>query len=228
MPFICAAVLILSICSPASAKIVGRSGNIYQIAEPDALKELEDKAASMNKKSIDKEETIRKIEAYRPSKVVSMPFAKKDRTFLVDMTYKLEFDIPDGKGGILYPKGFAFNPLEYVPFSRTIVVLNGATENEVAWFTASEYYKRSDVMLLITDGRWKDLTSRIKRNVFYLTEPVATRFRVSVTPSVIVKKDNKFMEVREIHVPEKKDSKNRRDKSFPGAISFNPGKGDLP
>lgn len=207
---ICTAVLVLSACGIACAKIVGRSGNVYKIAEPDALKELEDKAASIDKKSIDKEDTTRMIETYRPSNVVSLPPAKKDRTFLVDMTYKLEFDIPDGKGGILYPKGFVFNPLEYVPFSRTIVVLNGAAENEVDWFTASEYYKRTDVMLLITDGTWKDLLGRFKRNVFYLTEPVATRFRVSATPSVIVKKDNKFMEVREIHVPEKKN-KNRRN-----------------
>lgn len=207
--FICAVVLVLSTCGPACAKIVGRSGNVYQIAEPDALKEFEDKAASMDKKSIDKEETTRKIETYRPSNLVSLPPAKKDRTFPVDMTYKLKFDIPDGKGGILYPKGFAFNPLEYVPFSRTIVVLNGAAENEVDWFVASEYYKRADVMLLITDGKWKDLMGRLKKNVFYLTEPIATRFRVSATPSVIVKKDNKFMEVREIHVPDKKDKNSR-------------------
>lgn len=207
--FICAVVLVLSACGPVCAKIVGRSGNVYQIAEPDALKELEDKAASMDKKSIDTEETTRKIEQYRPSNVVGLPPAKKDRTFPVDMTYKLEFDIPDGKGGILYPEGFAFNPLEYVPFSRTIVVLNGAAENEVDWFKASEYYKRTDVMLLITDGRWKDLMGKLKRNVFYLTEPISTRFRVSATPSVITKKDNKFMEVREIHVPDKKDKNSR-------------------
>lgn len=212
---ICAVVLVLSACGPVCAKTVGRSGNIYRIAEPDAFKELEDKAASIDlKERIKKEETTQKIEQYHPSNIVSLPPAKKDRTFLVDMTYKLEFDIPDGKGGILYPKGFVFNPLEYVPFSRMIVVLNGAAENEVDWLTASEYYKRADVMLLVTDGRWKDLLGRFKRfkrNVFYLTEPIATRFRVSATPSVIVKKDNKFMEVREIHVPEKKDNKNSRN-----------------
>jgi conjugal transfer pilus assembly protein TraW len=209
---ISAVVFVLTTCGPAFAKTVGRSGNIYRIAEPDALKELEDKAASTDlKERIKKEETTRRIERYRPSTAVSLPSAKKDRTSLVDMSYKLDFDIPDGKGGVLYPKGFIFNPLDYIPFSRTIVVLNGAAENEVDWFTASKYYKRADVILLITDGTWKDLMGRFKRNVFYLTEPVATRFRVSATPSIIVKKDNKYMEVREIHVPEKKDSKNRRN-----------------
>lgn len=193
------------------AKVVGVSGNVYQIAEPDSLKELEDKAASMDlNESIIKEETTRKIEQYRPFNAVSLPPAKEDRTSLVDMTYMLEFDIPDGRGGILYPKGFAFNPLEYVPFTRTIVILNGETENEVDWFTASEYYKRTDVMLLVTDGAWKDLMYRFKRSVFYLTEPVATRFRISSTPSVITKKDNKYMEVKEIHV-DKKDDKKRHN-----------------
>jgi len=209
---ISAVVLVLVTCDPAFAKTVGRSGNVYRIAEPDALKELEDKAASTDlKERIKKEETTRKIEQYRPSNAVSLPPAKKDRTFLVDMTYTLELDIPDGKGGILYPKGFVFNPLEYIPFSRTIVVLNGAAENEIDWFMASEYFRRMDVLVLVTDGMWKDLMRRFKRNVFYLTEPVRTRFRLSSTPSVIVKKDNKYMEVREIHVSDKKDAKGRRN-----------------
>ena len=212
IPIISVIVLFLSTCGPAFAKTVGHSGNIYRIAEPDALKELEDKAASMDlKERIKKEETTRKIERYRPSNAVSLPPAKKDGTSLADMTYTLEFDIPDGKGGVLYPKGFIFNPLDYIPFSRTIVVLNGAAENEINWFTASEYYKRTDVVLLITDGMWKDLMHRFKRNVFYLTEPVRTRLRLSSTPSVIVKKDNKYMEVKEIHVPDKKDAKDRRN-----------------
>lgn len=207
-----AVVFALSICGPAFAKTVGRSGNIYRIAEPDALKELEDKAASTDlKERIKKEETTRRIERYRPSNVVSLPSAKKARTSLVDMTYTLELDIPDGKGGVLYPKGFIFNPLDYIPFSRTIVVLNGAAENEVDWFMASEYYRRTDVLVLVTDGMWKELMHRFKRNIFYLTEPVRTRFRLSSTPSVIVKKDNKYMEVKEIHVPAKKDTAGRRN-----------------
>lgn len=212
LTIISAVVFVLSTSGPAFAKTVGRSGNVYRIAEPDALKELEDKAASMDLKERNKkEETARKIERYRPYNVVSLPPAKKDRTSMVDMTYTLEFDIPDGKGGVLYPKGFIFNPLDYIPFSRTIVVLNGAAENEVDWFMASEYYKRTDVLVLVTDGIWKDLMHRFKRNVFYLTEPVRTRLRLSSTPSVIVKKDNKYMEVREIHVPDKKDAKGRRN-----------------
>lgn len=212
LTIISAVVFVLSTSGPAFAKTVGRSGNIYRIAEPDALKELEDKAASMDLKERNKkEETARKIERYRPSNAVSLPPAKKDRTSLVDMTYTLEFDIPDGRGGILYPKGFVFNPLDYIPFSRTIVVLNGAAENEINWFMASEYYKRTEVVLLITDGMWKDLMHRFKRNVFYLTEPVRTRLRLSSTPSIIVKKDNKYMEVKEIHVPAKKDTAGRRN-----------------
>lgn len=194
------------LCGHANAKIVGRSGNTYPIAEPDALKELEDKAASLDPdKVIDKKEAVRKIEKYRPHNTVNLPSATEDKTFLVDMSYMLEVDIQDGKGNILYPKGFVFNPLEYVPFSRTIVVINGAVEKEVGWFTASEYSRRADVLVLVTGGTWKDLMGRFRRNVFYLTESVAKRLRLSATPSVIVKKDNKYMEVREVHVPDKKD-----------------------
>src|SRR3990170_8843324 len=83
---ISAVVFVLSTSGPAFAKTVGRSGNIYRIVEPDALKELEDKAASMDlKERIKKEEIANKIERYRPSNAVSLPPAKKDRISLVDM-----------------------------------------------------------------------------------------------------------------------------------------------
>ena len=42
------------------------------------------------------------------------------------MTYTTEIDVPDGKGGILYPKGYTFNPLEYLTYSKTIIVINGS------------------------------------------------------------------------------------------------------
>ncbi|MBI5327451.1 MAG: hypothetical protein HZB80_04035 [Deltaproteobacteria bacterium] len=117
------------------------------------------------------------------------------------MIYTLDFDIPDGKGGILYPKGFTFNPLDYVPFNKTIVVINGANEDEIKWFVESKYYteKGTNITLLITDGEWISLSDRLKIAVFYLTTQISNRFRLNSTPSVIKRNESK-MEVIEFDV----------------------------
>jgi len=194
---------VLSATGQAGAAVhnLGRSGSVYGISEPDALKEIEDRARSIK---IDREafrkEMEEKVALYRPFNSVSLPPAANDRIRLVDMTYTLKFDIPDGKGGILYPKGFIFNPLEYVPFSQTLVVLNGSREEEIEWFLASGYSKRRNVKVLLTGGDWRSVLRKIKRPVFYLTAPVAERFRLKATPSVVTVKGNRYMEVKEIHV----------------------------
>ena len=51
--------------------------------------------------------------------------ARKERTFLVDMTYTLDRDIADEKGNVVYPKGYTFNPLDYITYPGTLVILDG-------------------------------------------------------------------------------------------------------
>ncbi len=189
--------------SPVSSfsRVIGTFGKVYPIAEKSALKEIEERVREIDIADIIKPEEIReRLKNYRPPNASRLGHATEDRTFLVDMTYTLSFDIPDGRGGILYPKGFTFNPLEYVPFSRTLVVIDGTEEKEIEWFLASEYSKRRDIMLLITDGSWYDLSQRLKIPVFYLTEPLRTRLGLEKTPSMVYKKDSRHLEVREIGV----------------------------
>ena len=57
----------------------------------------------------------------------ALPRARRDRTFPVDLTYTTSIDVPDGKGGILYPKGYIFNPLDYVIYPKTLVVNDPAS-----------------------------------------------------------------------------------------------------
>ena len=196
-------IISLIVFSPVSSfsRVIGTFGRVYPIAEKSALKEIEERVKEVDTADIIKPEEIReRLKNYRPPNVSRLDRAIEDRTFLVDMTYTLPFDIPDGRGGILYPKGFTFNPLEYVPFSRTLVVIDGTEEKEIEWFLSSEYSKRRDVMLLITDGSWYDLSQKLGVPVYYLTEPIRSRLGLEKTPSIVYKRDSRYMEVREVGV----------------------------
>ncbi|TWJ19695.1 hypothetical protein [Geobacter argillaceus] len=192
------AMMVVLVASAANAKELGTVGATYAIAEKDALVEIEQKA-----KSIDWSKVIKRkpIEEYNgPEDRMSLPRAARDRSFPVDMTYTLQIDIPDGKGGVLYPKGYTFNPLDYINFSKTLVVISGSDSEQVKWFAASEYKGRVDVILLLTEGHYGRLGKKLNVPLFYADSQIVERLHLAAVPSV-VKQEGKEMVVREIAVP---------------------------
>jgi conjugal transfer pilus assembly protein TraW len=189
----------------AQAKDLGSFGRTYPVAEKDALTEIEDRAGQVDwKKVLDK----KKIENYQgPPDKGSLPRAQLKMVRQVDMAYTTEIDVPDGKGGILYPKGYTFNPLDYVTYPKTIVVINGNDKGQVDWFKDSEYSQRLDVTLLITEGPFGIISKQINRTVSYVNNKIISRFQLKAVPSIIRQK-GRMMEVIEIVVPD--TPKNRK------------------
>ncbi len=192
--------LVLCVGTTGSAKDIGVVGTTYPVTEKDALVEIEESAGKVNWESyFSSEEIQKKISYFKPEDIILLPVAKEDRSFSVDMSYTLMFDIPDGKGGILYPKGYTFNPLDYVVFPKTLVVLNGEDKDQVNWFKSSQYYKDAGVTLLLTDGSYYKLSQELRRPVFYANIIILERLRLHAVPSII-KQEGRFMEVREIDI----------------------------
>ncbi len=195
--------------SPAAD--LGTIGTTYPIKEKDALVEIREKAGMLKQSRI-KADLQKAVRDYRPRDsqgATALKTARQERVFTVDLTHTLEFDIPDGKGGILYPKGYRFNPLDYVNYPRTFVVINGAETRQVEWFRSSPYLKDLNVTLLINGGSYRDLIRMLKRPVFYATAPIIEKFRLQAVPSVIVQK-GRLMEVREIAVEQRRGNSARK------------------
>jgi len=192
--------ILLALVSSVQAKHLGTFGTTYPIVEKDALEEIQEKARNTDwDKDFNREMWEKKLKAYRPSELKSLPRAETDRVFLVDPTYTLHFDIPDGKGGVLYPKGYTFNPLDYVSFPNTLVFIDGSDPIQVGWLASSEYSTDGSAMILITAGSYYDLFTRLKRPVFYADARIVEKFRLSAVPAVVYQKENLF-EVREIAI----------------------------
>lgn len=193
-----AAIALLMCALSVQAKDIGTFGMTYRIAERDALAEIEERARQVDwHKVLDK----RKVENFQgPPDRVRLPRVKRNRSFPVDMTYTTEIDVPDGKGGILYPKGYTFNPLDYVTYPKTLVVIDGTDPEQVKWFAASEYDKRLDVTLLLTEGSFGSVSKKISRPLFYADRKMVDRFKLKAVPSVI-RQNGRFIEVAEVKLP---------------------------
>ena len=190
--------LLILYASPIFAVNLGTVGTTYEIVEKDALIALQERARQVNwNKVFSREKTEKLIKKYRPKNLVFLPRAEKDNTFHVDMTYTLDFDIPDGKGGILYPRGYTFNPLEYVQMPTILVVIDGDEPDQVGWFKQSPYDKDIKTMLLLTKGSYAEISKELHRPVFYADKRIIDRLNLKAVPSVVYQ-DGLFMKVKEI------------------------------
>lgn len=188
----------------ADARVLDTVGATYPIAEKDALLEIEEAARKVDWGSVfDRKVWERRVREFRPGDAAILPHAKEDRSRIVDMTYALEFDIPDEKGNIIYPRGYVFNPLEFMNAPLpTLIIIDGSSREQMDWYRASPYFKQPDAMLLITGGSWYELSRELKHPVFYLPEQVKDRLKLEVVPSV-VSRNGKSMEVKEYGIGKK-------------------------
>ncbi len=194
--------LVVCLIAPSSlfAIELGSFGTTYSIIEPDALTEIEKRAGEVDWGSIFNKEHVEKtVKSYRPSDLQKLPRAVETNTFTVNMAYTLDMDIPDGKGGILYPRGYSFNPLNHVFLPTILIVLNGNDAEQVTWFKSSDFAKDTKVTLLLTEGPYYELTEQMDRPVFFADQKLIKRLKLKAVPSIVMQKKT-LMEVQEIAV----------------------------
>jgi conjugal transfer pilus assembly protein TraW len=202
--FLCIVILSLLLSTTARTeeikvtKNLGTVGETYPVIEPDVNAQLQERAI---KRTAEEHRLFpERMKTYQPADLHHLTQATENRTFLVDMTYTLDHDLKDGEGRIIYPRGFTFNPLDYVPFSGGLVVLDGADPAQVKWFQATVYAKDHRVRLLITGGYAAVLVKQLGRPVFYLTDDIARRLQLAAVPSLVIQKEDK-LQIREFLIP---------------------------
>ncbi len=189
----------------------------YEIAEPDLLQELKnsrDEVIAFLEKG--RKKLKEKVEDYEGEELTP---AKKNRTYYVDPTYCLEEDIYYREGNkwrVLYPKGYCFNPVDYIPYNPPpMVVFNPCRKKEREWV---EDYIKDKTALLVVSGCPVRKVSRQgwKVPVYYLLPELREKLHLSHTVSVIsVDRERKAVRVEEIDVTAgskgKAPAKSKRD-----------------
>ncbi len=179
------------------AQVIGTNGATYPIAEPDAYEELMAKVRSTNWNRIVKD--YRKDVGKATKVSFNLSRAKEDKTFYIDPTYTLQFDIADENGKIIYPKGFSFNPLDYINFPYYLVFFDGTSVTEIAWLKKQEWFNNWNVMFILTKGDVVRAEKQLGRTVFVATPQMIEKFKISKTPSIL-SAQNKQLVVSEVGI----------------------------
>jgi conjugal transfer pilus assembly protein TraU len=149
-------------------------GNVYDIAEPDALKEIMNQAGKVDPKTL-----LEDRENWTAFKGVPLPVAEKDskRHYIPWHVNDMEITGPDGK--LLYPRGFRFNPLQYARLPQRIVVFKKGQEKLI-----SPYLKEGD-MLIMDAGDVVEAGNDMGRHIFILDQKMKERLDIRRAPSFI-------------------------------------------
>lgn len=159
----------------ADAGVIGQT---YDIEEPDALTEIEQKVASVDwNKALNKP-----TEQWGALQGSSLPYATETRSRSVVPFYTTEFEITDQTGKVTYPKGFTFNPLEFVTLPQRIVIIDPRQESWLA-----DHVKASD-QIIFTQGNVLKAKERLQVPIFILDEKTRSRLDIKVVPTIVEQK----------------------------------------
>lgn len=158
-------------------------GQTYSITEPDALSEIEQRV-----KAVDWGKELNKNrDSWEAFKGVPLPTAKEDITRTYVPFYTSVVDVPDDKGRIIYPKGYTFNPLQYVTLPQRIVIIAPGQEE---WL--KDKLKPTD-MILYTHGDVVKQGEVLDRPAFILDSSLKQRLDVRVVPTIIEQQGKAFV-----------------------------------
>lgn len=151
-------------------------GRTWPIAEPDAMGEIEAKAAAFPPSLAPR---FGPRTTWSAMRAAALAPATADRVRSVVPFYTLPFDItlPDGRR--LYPKGFTFNPLAFVSLPQRLVVVH---PRDLGWALRAA---RPADFILLTAGDAIALSERTGRAIYILEQRVKERLNLTVAPVIV-------------------------------------------
>jgi conjugal transfer pilus assembly protein TraW len=187
-----AASLLVACAAKAKSSTVGRT---WAIAEPDALAEIEARAAKQPPSMAANFGARSSWSALRAAPLARTQI-NRTRFFVPFFTLEEEIRLPEGK--LLYPRGYTFNPLDYVSLPQRLVIVE---PRDLGWALS---VSRPTDFILLTQGTARDddvitLGERHNRALFILEDRVKERLGLTVAP-VIVRQVDRRLELQEVHI----------------------------
>lgn len=113
------------------AKDYGVYGHLFEIVEPDLLKEITGKLNDLGESGeIDKHnDVLKKRVAHsirNPRPVEGLKRARENRSFAYDPSIEVPYDLKDQNGQVFHKAGTRVNPLDYKPLSKPLVFIDGS------------------------------------------------------------------------------------------------------
>jgi conjugal transfer pilus assembly protein TraW len=182
---------------------LGRIGPTWPIAEPDLAEILKARAAHLDLPARAQAAMAR---FWRRVPAVTLPPAQTTATRRFRPEARTSSDLNDDRGRRLLPAGSRLNPLQTLPLTARILVLDAQDPHELAWARIQRHPNNTTIHLIANPDReggwdsWQALQQQLDAPPFLLDRHLADRLRVRATPSLIEAEGAELV-VREIALP---------------------------
>ena len=178
---------------------LGQYGPTKEIAEPDLIEVMKERAAAIDWETKKKAAQER---YWKHQNYIRLPAVQEYRERRIDPTVVAVRDIKDEKGNVLIFKGHRFNPMKSVPFNQLLIIFNGRDPDQVQ--KAKELRKESTEFQPVTfittevdtERGWdhmREIELELKAPVYKLSPEIVTRFHISAVPTTVTGKDERFL-----------------------------------
>lgn len=205
-PKIALSVALFACSSVLLARDLGVVGPVYPIAEQDMLQTIEHRLTALEESgelTRLEEDAKARYQAYveRPEGV-QLPRATKNRTYHVDPSVTVPYDIKDHDGRIIHPAGTTVNPLNYIALSKQLLFFDGDDPVQVEWARAMVDDDPLHIKPILTNGPILALMKEWQvRLHFDQRGQLVERFGILGLPAVVIQDEHwlKVVEYSLIH-----------------------------
>ncbi len=174
----------------ASGKDLGVHGKLYEIKEENMLSYVRRKAGEIDMRALRESMEKKLEESYAKHSFVSLdvPSATEERVRYVDPSVNVRNPLYDHMGKMIFPAGVV-NPLDYVPLSKSILVLR---ENQVKRALEKTEKKGEKPILLLTDGDIRRASLLAGQMVYKASPFILRRLKIEKVPSLVTQEKRKL------------------------------------
>lgn len=186
---------------------LGIRGTTYEIAEADLVEEMKIRLAKLDLNA--KKESLYDDYWKKRRSIQDLPPAQKDRTFTVDPSFIVTEDVRTSDDTIIAFKGTRINPFTQIPFTKTVVVFNGTSKQQLAkakQLTLEIRSKGKGLILITTkvdeEKGWKsleDMQTHLQYRVYVLNKEMVNAFHLQKVPAMI-RQDGMVFKIQEFKV----------------------------
>lgn len=184
---------------------LGVIGQTYPILEIDFLDFVQTRLGEMQKngellKIQNKFKENVNRHADRPNRVQGITKATTNKSWLVDPSITVPYDLKDTSGRIFARKGTTVNPLTYITIHHPMVFINGDDKQQVNWVVQGMQGHLKNIKLVLVNGSVSEMTKHFQQPIYFDQEGRLTaKFRIRHVPA-IVEQSKQNLKVTEIAI----------------------------
>lgn len=185
------ALIMLFIPLVALASDLGAIGQTYPILETDFLDFIQTRLNTMQAngemaKIQNKFKENVSNHADRPHVVSGITKVPNSKSWLIDPSIIVPYDLKDHNGRIFAKKGTTVNPLIYVTIHHPMVFINGDDETQIKWVQQAMRDNLKKIKLVLVGGSVINLTKIFQQPVYFDQEgKLTTKFQIRHVPATV-------------------------------------------